>query len=159
MLQRLWLADLDPDRLAARDAARTGDEDAGLMHVGLVCPYAWDTPGGVAVHINDLRNALIRLGHTAAVLAPAEDEATLPDFVTSGGKPIAIQLQRLGGQGQLRPGRRRAGRAAGSRRADFDILHVHEPAGPDAGDPVDLGGRRPDRGDLARQPGVLAPRT
>ena len=24
------------------------------MRVGLVCPYAWDSPGGVAAHIEDL---------------------------------------------------------------------------------------------------------
>ena len=29
------------------------------MRVGLVCPYAWDTPGGVAAHIDDLRTALM----------------------------------------------------------------------------------------------------
>ncbi len=99
------------------------------MHVGLVCPYAWDTPGGVAVHINDLRNALIRLGHTAEILAPAEDETKLPDFVTNGGKPIAIRSNGSVAKVNFGPGP-----AAKARRwikeGDFDILHVHEPAGP-----------------------------
>ena len=60
------------------------------MRVGLVCPYAWDTPGGVAAHVNDLRSALMRLGHEAEILAPAEDESVLPDYVTSGGRPISV---------------------------------------------------------------------
>lgn len=99
------------------------------MRVGLVCPYAWDTPGGVAAHINDLRTALIRLGHEAVVLAPAEDESTLPDFVTSGGKPVSIASN--GSVAKINFG---PGPAARARRwvkeSDLDILHVHEPAGP-----------------------------
>jgi len=99
------------------------------MRVGLVCPYAWDTPGGVAAHINDLRTALIRLGHEAVVLAPAEDEGALPDFVTSGGRPIAISSN--GSVANINFG---PGAAARARRwikdSDLDMLHVHEPAGP-----------------------------
>jgi phosphatidyl-myo-inositol alpha-mannosyltransferase len=99
------------------------------MRVGLVCPYAWDTPGGVAAHINDLRTALMRLGHEAVVLAPAEDEATLPDFVTNGGRPISISSN--GSVAKINFG---PGPAARARRwvkeSDLDILHVHEPAGP-----------------------------
>lgn len=102
------------------------------MRVGLVCPYAWDTPGGVAAHINDLRTALIRLGHEAVVLAPAEDEDALPDFVTSGGRPISISSN--GSVANINFG---PGPGARARRwikdNDLDILHVHEPAGPTLG--------------------------
>ena len=99
------------------------------MRVGLVCPYAWDTPGGVAAHINDLRAALLRQGHEAVVLAPADDEEALPDFVTSGGKPISIASN--GSVAKINFG---PGPTARARRwvkdNDLDILHVHEPAGP-----------------------------
>jgi phosphatidylinositol alpha-mannosyltransferase len=99
------------------------------MRVGLVCPYAWDTPGGVAAHVNDLRTALMQLGHEAVVLAPAEDDDALPDFVTNGGKPISISSN--GSVAKINFG---PGPAARARRwvkdSDLDILHVHEPAGP-----------------------------
>ncbi len=99
------------------------------MHVGLVCPYAWDTPGGVSAHIDDLRRALIRLGHGAEVLAPAEDERALPSYVTNGGKPIAISSNGSVAKVNFGPGV-----AARARRwvkeGAFDVLHVHEPAAP-----------------------------
>jgi len=99
------------------------------MRVGLVCPYAWDTPGGVSAHIDDLRLALMRLGHEAVILAPAEDEEALPDYVTSGGRPISISSN--GSVAKINFG---PGPAARARRwikdSDLDVLHVHEPAGP-----------------------------
>ena len=102
------------------------------MRVGLVCPYAWDTPGGVAAHIADLRTALVRLGHEALILAPAEDEEALPDYVTSGGRPVSISSN--GSVAKINFG---PGPAAKARRwikeSDLDILHVHEPAGPTLG--------------------------
>ncbi len=99
------------------------------MRVGLVCPYAWDTPGGVAAHIDDLRLALIRLGHEAVVLAPAEDEDALPDYVTSGGKPVSISSN--GSVAKINFGPGPAARArTWIKESDLDILHVHEPVGP-----------------------------
>lgn len=102
------------------------------MRVGLVCPYAWDTPGGVAAHIDDLRTALMQLGHEAVVLAPADDDDALPDYVTSGGKPVSISSN--GSIAKINFG---PGPAARARRwikdNDLDILHVHEPAGPTLG--------------------------
>ena len=61
--------------------------------IGIVCPYGWDTPGGVQSHVGDLAEYLIRQGHYVSVLAPAIDEDNLPDYVTSAGRPIAILLQ------------------------------------------------------------------
>ena len=99
------------------------------MRVGIVCPYAWDTPGGVAAHVDDLRIALIRLGHEAVILAPAEDEDALPEYVTNGGKPISISSN--GSVAKINFG---PGAVARARRwikeNDLDVLHVHEPAGP-----------------------------
>ncbi|HYN56197.1 MAG TPA: glycosyltransferase family 4 protein [Motilibacterales bacterium] len=102
------------------------------MRVGLVCPYAWDTPGGVAAHIDDLRLALIRLGHEALILAPAEDEEALPEYVTSGGKPISISSN--GSIAKINFGPLATARARRwVKDSDLDILHVHEPAGPTLG--------------------------
>jgi phosphatidylinositol alpha-mannosyltransferase len=49
-----------------------------LLKIGIVCPYSWDTPGGVGNHIRDLAEYLIAQGHDVSVLAPASEDATLP---------------------------------------------------------------------------------
>jgi phosphatidylinositol alpha-mannosyltransferase len=44
---------------------------ARSLKIGIVCPYSWDTPGGVQNHIRDLAEFLIAAGHEVSVLAPA----------------------------------------------------------------------------------------
>ena len=44
------------------------------LRIGLVCPYGWDTPGGVQNHVRDLAEYLIAKGHYVSVLAPVIDE-------------------------------------------------------------------------------------
>jgi hypothetical protein len=63
---------------------------ARALKIGIVCPYSWDTPGGVQNHIRDLAEFLITAGHQVSVLAPAIDEENLPDYVVNAGKPISI---------------------------------------------------------------------
>ena len=58
--------------------------------IGIVCPYGWDTPGGVQAHVADLASYLISQGHTVSVLAPVTHDENLPDYLVSAGKPIAI---------------------------------------------------------------------
>lgn len=100
-----------------------------MMRVGLVCPYAWDVPGGVMAHVEDLRVALERLGHEVQVLAPAEDEQNLPDYVTFAGKPVAVPFNGSVARVVFGPGPvARARRWV--RDGDFDVIHCHEPAGP-----------------------------
>jgi phosphatidylinositol alpha-mannosyltransferase len=60
------------------------------LKIGIVCPYSWDTPGGVQNHIRDLAEFLIAAGHDVSVLAPAINEESLPGYVVSAGKPISI---------------------------------------------------------------------
>jgi len=60
------------------------------VKVGLVCPYSFDVPGGVQAHVVDLARALRRLGHEVNVLAPAEEDTQLPEFVTSAGRAMGI---------------------------------------------------------------------
>lgn len=99
------------------------------LSIGIVCPYGWDTPGGVQNHVRDLAEFLINAGHNVSVLAPALDEKQLPNYVVSAGKPISIPYN--GAVARILFGPKafahvRQWIAAG----DFDILHLHEPAIP-----------------------------
>lgn len=99
------------------------------MRVGIVCPYAWDIPGGVSAHVNDLAVNLIRMGHEVSVLAPAESDDNLPDFVVSTGKPTAVKYN--GSVARLSFGPVTARRVANwIREGNFDVLHIHEPLAP-----------------------------
>lgn len=99
------------------------------MRVGIVCPYAWDVPGGVRQHVDDLAHELRSRGHAVSVLAPAEDPSSLPDWVTDGGRPIAVPYN--GSVARLNFGLKPA-RAVRRwiREGNFDVLHVHEPLAP-----------------------------
>ncbi len=99
------------------------------MKVGIVCPYAWDVPGGVSAHVHDLAIALQRQGHTVSVLAPASDDAVLPEFVTSTGTPRAVRYN--GSVARLSFGPVTARKVSKwIADGDFDVLHVHEPLAP-----------------------------
>lgn len=99
------------------------------LKIGIVCPYSWDTPGGVQNHIRDLAEFLIAAGHEVSVLAPAIDDAKLPDYVVNAGKPISIPYNGAVARILFGP-------VAFSRvrqwisQGDFDLLHLHEPAIP-----------------------------
>ena len=55
------------------------------MRIGIVCPYTWHVPGGVQAHIRDLAEELIREGHYVSVIASADDDEPLPDYVFPAG--------------------------------------------------------------------------
>ena len=99
------------------------------LKIGLVCPYSWETPGGVQNHVRDLAEYLIAAGHHVSVLAPAIDEEKLPDYVVNAGKPISIPYNGAVARILFGP-------VAFSRvrqwisNGDFDLLHLHEPAIP-----------------------------
>jgi phosphatidylinositol alpha-mannosyltransferase len=99
------------------------------LKIGIVCPYSWDTPGGVQNHIRDLAEFLIASGHEVSVLAPAIDDAKLPDYVVNAGKPISIPYNGAVARvlfGPVAFARVRQWISQG----DFDLLHLHEPAIP-----------------------------
>jgi len=99
------------------------------LKIGIVCPYGWDTPGGVQNHVRDLAEYLIAAGHHISVLAPVIDEEKIPDYVTNAGKPIAIPYNGAVARvlfGPIAFARVRQWITQG----DFDILHLHEPAIP-----------------------------
>lgn len=99
------------------------------MRIGMVCPYSFDVPGGVQSHVLQLAEVMRARGHDVSVLAPATDDADLPDYVVSGGKAVPIPYN--GSVARLRFG------PATHRKVkkwladgDFDVLHLHEPNAP-----------------------------
>jgi len=101
------------------------------MHIGMVCPYSFDVPGGVQAHVLQLAEVMRGYGHQVSVLAPtsAAAHASLPDYVVSGGKAVPIPYN--GSVARLRFG------PATHRKVkkwlldgEFDVLHIHEPNAP-----------------------------
>jgi phosphatidyl-myo-inositol alpha-mannosyltransferase len=99
------------------------------MRIGIVCPYSFAVPGGVQRHVHDLAETLIALGHEVSVLAPAEEDADLPDYIVPAGRAVPVRYN--GSVARLSFGPLSAARV---RRwltnGDFDVLHVHEPGTP-----------------------------
>jgi phosphatidylinositol alpha-mannosyltransferase len=96
------------------------------VRIGIVSPYSFDVPGGVQNHIVDLAEALIELGHTVSVLAPADEDAGLPEFVVSAGR--ALPLPYNGSVSRIAFGPVSTARVRRwLSRGRFDVLHVHEP--------------------------------
>ena len=99
------------------------------LKIGIVCPYSWDTPGGVQNHVRDLAEFLIDAGHQVSVLTPASGDSPLPPYAVNAGKPISIPYNGAVARvlfGPIAFARVRQWISAG----DFDILHLHEPAIP-----------------------------
>ncbi len=99
------------------------------MRIGMICPYDWEVPGGVREHVSGLAEALIDLGHEVSVIAPADDDAELPDFVVPAGRAVPVPYN--GSVARLAFGFVSAARVRRwLKDGDFDVLHVHEPAAP-----------------------------
>lgn len=100
------------------------------IRIGMVCPYGWDTPGGVQSHMRDLAEYLIGEGHFVSILAPiSDDTVSFEDYVVNAGKPISIPVNGSVARvlfGPLASSRAKQWIASG----DFDLLHLHEPAIP-----------------------------
>lgn len=99
------------------------------LRVGIVCPYSFDVPGGVQFHVRDLAEALIARGHSVSVLAPADDETPIPEYMTSAGKAVPVRYN--GSVARLAFGPITAAKVRRWLEAgQFDVLHLHEPATP-----------------------------
>ncbi|HEX6232092.1 MAG TPA: glycosyltransferase family 4 protein [Jiangellaceae bacterium] len=102
------------------------------MKIGMVCPYSWDVPGGVQVHIRDLAEEFMARGHEVSVLAPGDDDAAVEPYVVSAGRAVPVPYN--GSVARLTFGPVSASRV---RRwlseGKFDVVHVHEPASPSLG--------------------------
>ena len=100
------------------------------MRVALVCPYAWDLPGGVQSHVRSLAPALSARGHDVTVLAP-----TAKDARSTGSEGYVLELVGatvpVPANGSVAPisfGPRTA-RAVRRQVEEMapDVIHVHEP--------------------------------
>jgi phosphatidylinositol alpha-mannosyltransferase len=99
------------------------------MRIGVVCPYSFEVPGGVQSHVVDLARSLRAHGHEVEVLAPADEETPLPDFVRPTGRAMRIPYN--GSVARLSFGPVSFARVRRwIRDHDFDVLHLHEPTAP-----------------------------
>lgn len=100
------------------------------LRIGMVCPYGWDTPGGVQTHVKQLAEHLIADGYLVSVLAPVSDEDNLKEeWVVPAGRPIPIPVNGSVAKvlfGPIAASRVRQWISDG----DFNLLHLHEPAIP-----------------------------
>jgi phosphatidyl-myo-inositol alpha-mannosyltransferase len=97
----------------------------------LACPYSWDAPGGVQVHVGQLAAQLSKRGHRVLVLAPGERAPREP-WVRLVGRPTNVRYQ-----GTVAPICFRPESFARVRREvrEFrpDLVHAHEPLTPSTG--------------------------
>ncbi|WP_250283902.1 MULTISPECIES: glycosyltransferase family 4 protein [unclassified Frankia] len=99
------------------------------MKIGLACPYTWDVPGGVQVHVRDLAEALVALGHEVSVITPVGGDSALPPYGVDAGHAVPVPYN--GSVARLLMGPVSAARVRRwLREHDFDVLHVHEPTAP-----------------------------
>ncbi|ONH30530.1 glycosyltransferase family 4 protein [Pseudofrankia asymbiotica] len=102
------------------------------MRVGLACPYTWDVPGGVQVHVRDLAETLIAAGHEVSVITPVDDADALPPYAVDAGRALPVPYN--GSVSRVLMGPVSATRVRRwLREYDFDVLHVHEPTAPSVG--------------------------
>jgi len=99
------------------------------MRIGLVNPYALDTPGGVQAHVVDLADYLLGAGHEVSLLTPADAEDDLPPYAVCAGRAVAVPYN--GSVARLAFGPAVSARVREWLDAgDFDVVHIHEPASP-----------------------------
>ena len=111
------------------------------MRIALVCPYAFDDPGGVQTHVRELAEHLLREGHTVEVLAPLRGRER-PTYVRPVGRPVDIPYNASNAPIDPRPWSRRPVAAALTAFAP-DVVHVHEPLAPSTAMWATLGARAP----------------
>ena len=76
---------------AAFDGRRAGDAGRTPVKILLVCPYDWDAPGGVQVHVRQLADELGSRGHRTTILAPGSrpsEDAGVRDRGAAGPRPV-----------------------------------------------------------------------
>jgi phosphatidyl-myo-inositol alpha-mannosyltransferase len=114
--------------MACVAAVLAGGRRGVVVKVALVCPYAWDRPGGVQTHVRALARALEERGHASVVLAPGEVGES-DTGVVSVGRALGIPAN-----GSVAPIAISPVAAAAVRRTlaafEPDVVHVHEPLVP-----------------------------
>jgi len=98
------------------------------VRVALACPYAWDAPGGVQVHVRELGERLRARGHEVMALTPSRTHPAEP-WVRAVGRPVEVPYNRSTAPIDLRPWSLRP-----VRQLLFafrpDVVHAHEPFTP-----------------------------
>jgi phosphatidyl-myo-inositol alpha-mannosyltransferase len=101
------------------------------VRIALACPYAWDAPGGVQVHVRQLAEQLGRRGHSTLVLAPAWSSRQ-PEGVAVIARPVRLRFN--GSVAPIAPDPRAIPRIRQElQRFGPDVVHVHEPFSPSIG--------------------------
>jgi phosphatidylinositol alpha-mannosyltransferase len=98
------------------------------MRLALICPYAWDAPGGVQVHVRELATTLLERGHAVRVVTPSRTLDVEP-FVRVVGHPVELRYNDASAPIDPRPWSRGPVRSA---LAAFgpQVVHAHEPLAP-----------------------------
>ena len=111
------------------------------MRVVLACPYAWDAPGGVQVHVRGLADGLAARGHEPTILAPASAAVRDPD-VHVVGRPVRIPY---GGKvSPISPSHAAWRRVREALEVlEPDLVHAHEPFSPSVSMFATLASRAP----------------
>jgi phosphatidylinositol alpha-mannosyltransferase len=95
------------------------------VRIALACPYGWDSPGGVQVHVRQLAGRLREHGHQVLVLAPSRSPAPDPG-VRIVGRPISVPYQ--GTVAPICPWPWSIAPIRGAIRSfGPDVVHAHEP--------------------------------
>jgi phosphatidyl-myo-inositol alpha-mannosyltransferase len=98
------------------------------MRIALACPYAWEAPGGVQVHVRQLAKRMLEWGHDVLVLAPASARPA-ERHVVPVGRPVRVPYN--GSVAPISPTPASASRVRGV-LTEFqpDVIHAHEPLVP-----------------------------
>ena len=119
------------------------------MKVAVVCPYAFDSPGGVQDQVRRIVSWLCDEGHVAWAVAPGEGG---PPGTRSVGGFQEIRANRSRAPITLDP---RAASAVAKATAEADVVHVHEPFMPVVGPAAVLGSGPPVVGTFHADPSRL----
>ncbi|HLI43719.1 MAG TPA: glycosyltransferase family 4 protein [Acidimicrobiales bacterium] len=115
------------------------------MRVALVCGYDWAVPGGVQQQVGSIAGALARRGHEVTVVTPSgrppAGAGEAYEVVGIGG---TVGVRANGSVAPVAPSPGAMARAIQAlRRADPDVVHVHEPLVPGPPLAAALAGPRP----------------
>jgi phosphatidylinositol alpha-mannosyltransferase len=96
------------------------------VKVAIVCPYAWDLPGGVQSHVRSLASRLRGRDHQVVVIAPRSRRAAREPGVVIVGRSVPVPAN-----GSVAPLTFGPGAATRTKRVleDLrpDVMHLHEP--------------------------------
>jgi len=98
------------------------------MKIGLVCPYDYSFPGGVAIHVSYLARYFLSMGHQVKVIAPCSQNGVsyFGEDVISAGRPFPALSNGTLARISLSPWLPTQVKKF-FREEKFDIVHIHEP--------------------------------